>query len=75
VAPAAPELPFELEYLWKLFLRLSRKRQSGMGPLPIASEEIKNWCALRRISLEPFECDILDQLDDLYLSHQYKKDK
>jgi hypothetical protein len=74
-APAAPDPPVELEYLWKLFLKLSRKRQSGMGPLPITSEEVFMWCARRRISFEPFEHDIIDLLDDLYLSHQYKKDK
>jgi len=74
-APVAPNLPHELAYLWEWFLKLSRKRQSGMGPLPIASEEILAWCARQRVSFEPHEHDILDRLDDLYLSHQYKKDK
>ncbi len=58
-----------------MFLKLSRKRQSGMGPGPIASEEIFYWCARRRITFSPFEHDIIDQLDELYLSHHYKKDK
>jgi len=46
-----------------------------MGPLPISSEEILAWCARQRVSFEPHEHDILDRLDDLYLTHQYKKDK
>lgn len=74
MAPPAPELPFELEYIWKWFRRLSRKRQSGMGPLPISSTEVRDWCALRRVAFDPFEHDIFDQLDELYLSHQYKKE-
>lgn len=74
MAPAAPECPFELEYLWTWFLKLSRKRQSGMGPSPISSEEINHWCARRRVVFEPHEHDILDRLDELFLSHQYKKE-
>lgn len=75
MAPAAPELPAELEYLWTLFLKLSRKRQNGMAANPISSTEIRDWCALRRVSFEPFEHDVIDRLDDLFLSHQYKKEK
>lgn len=68
-------MPIELEYLWKLFTKLNRKRQSGMGPGPLSSDEVLKWCARQRVSFEPYEHDILDRLDDLYLSHQYKKDK
>jgi hypothetical protein len=71
----APDLPHEIAYIWEWFKKLSRKRQSGMGPLPISSEEVLAWCARQRVSFEPHEHDILDRLDDLYLSHQYKKDK
>jgi hypothetical protein len=46
-----------------------------MGPNPITSAEILAWCARRRISFDPFEHDILDQLDELYLSHQCTKEK
>lgn len=73
--PAAPELPFELAYIWDWFLKLSRKRQSAMGPNPITSEEVLCWCARQGISFTPFENSVIDQLDDLYLSHQYKKEK
>lgn len=74
MAPPAPELPHEVAYLWDWFVKLSRKRQSGMGPLPISSAEVRDWCALRRISFDPFEHDVLDQLDELYLQHQYRKE-
>lgn len=74
MAPHAPELPFELEYLWTWFLKLSPRRQSGMGPGPISSEEVNHWCARRRIVFDPFEHDILDRIDELYLQHHYKKE-
>lgn len=45
-----------------------------MGPGPISSTEVRDWCALRRVEFEPFEHDILDRIDSLYLSHQYKKE-
>lgn len=66
-------MPFELAYIWEWFLKLSRKRQSGMGPCPITSGEILCWCVRHGIYFTPFENSVIDQLDDLYLSHQYKK--
>lgn len=45
-----------------------------MGPGPISSTEVLDWCARRRVVFEPHEHDILDRIDDLYLSHQYKKE-
>jgi hypothetical protein len=74
-ADEAPDVPYELEYIWNWFLKLSRKRQSGFGPGPITSEEIVYWCVRQGVTFTPFEHTVIDQLDDLYLSHQYKKDK
>lgn len=74
-APETPTLPVELEYLWELYLRMSRRRQNGMGMNPLSSTEVLAWLARRRRRLDPFEHDILDQIDDVYLSTHYKKDK
>lgn len=71
---AAPDVPFELEYIWDWFMRLSRKRQNGMVPNPITSEEVIAWCARQGISFTPFENTVIDRLDDLFLSHQFKKE-
>lgn len=68
-------MPLELEYLWLLFLKLSRKRQNGMGPNPITSEEVLAWCIRQQVALTPSEHTVIDQLDDLFLSQQYKKEK
>ena len=45
-----------------------------MGPGPISSTEVLDWCARRRVVFEPYEHDILDRIDGLYLSHHYKKE-
>lgn len=67
-------MPVELEYIWEWFLALSRKRQNGMGANPIASTEVLAWAARQRIDIDPFENTVLDRLDELYLTHQYKKE-
>lgn len=45
-----------------------------MGVNPIPSEEVMWWCARQQITLTPFEHTVIDQLDDLYVHHQNKKD-
>lgn len=71
---AEPALPFELEYLWNWFGQLSGKRQNGMGVNPLASSEILAWQARRQITFDPFEHDVIDRLDALFVSHQNKKE-
>ncbi|WP_426076896.1 phage tail assembly chaperone [Janthinobacterium sp. PSPC3-1] len=67
----APPLPFELAHVWEWFVQLNRKRQNGMAVNPIASTEILAWQARHRLAVEPFEHQLLDSLDALFLSHQH----
>ncbi|WP_426070248.1 phage tail assembly chaperone [Janthinobacterium sp. DSP2-3-3] len=68
---AKPPMPFELAHVWEWFAQLNRKRQNGMAVNPIASTEILAWQARHGIAIEPFEHQLLDQLDALFLSHQH----
>lgn len=52
-------------------MQLNRKRQNGMAVNPIASTEILAWQARHRLAMEPFEHQLLDSLDALFLSHQH----
>ncbi|MBB5609812.1 MULTISPECIES: hypothetical protein [unclassified Janthinobacterium] len=70
---AAPSLPFELAHVWEWFAQLNGKRQNGMAVNPIASTEILAWQARHGIAIEPFEHQLLDRLDALFLSHQHAK--
>jgi hypothetical protein len=57
--------------VWEWFVQLNRKRQNGMAVNPIASTEILAWQARHRLAMEPFEHQLLDSLDALFLSHQH----
>lgn len=52
-------------------MQLNRKRQNGMAVNPITSTEILAWQARYRLALDPFEHQLLDRLDALFLSHQH----
>lgn len=52
-------------------MQLNRKRQNGMAVNPIASTEILAWQARLQLAIEPFEHQLLDSLDALFLSHQH----
>jgi len=52
-------------------VQLNRKRQNGMTVNPIASTEILAWQARHQLVIEPFEQQLLDRLDALFLSHQH----
>jgi hypothetical protein len=67
-----PPLPEELAYLWHLFWRLNRKRQNGMGVNPLASAEILAWQARQGVQFEPWEHEVIDRLDTLFVVHQNK---
>lgn len=71
---AEPALPIELEYLWKLFWKLNCKRQNGMGVNSLDSSEILAWQARRRVQFDPWEHDVIDRLDALFVQHQNKRE-
>jgi hypothetical protein len=70
----APRLPPELEYIWDWFVKLSRKRQNGMGVNSLTSAEILAWQDRFRTRFDPFEESVIDRLDLLYVYHKNKRD-
>lgn len=60
-------MPELLEYLWKWFLRLSKRRGSGFGPAPLSHTGIKDFFTLIKIEPTPWEIEQIEQLDDVYL--------
>lgn len=66
---SGPRFPTELAYLWKIFGRLSNRRGgSGFGPLPIGWSDISAFVALSRVKLEPWEIEIIEDLDSEFLA-------
>ena len=72
-APPAPTLPHELEYLWTLFCELTRGRQCGMAVGPLSSVEILAWQTRYRVEFDPWEHDLIDRIDALYVTQHNKK--
>ncbi|WP_219135372.1 hypothetical protein [Janthinobacterium sp. UMAB-60] len=74
-APAVPQLPPELAYIWTWFTQLNQKRQCGMAVNALTSAEILAWQARHGIRFDPFEEAAIDRLDALFIYRQNKKDK
>lgn len=64
-----PPFPVALEYLWSAFNRIRRRKGSGTGgPMPIEWPDIDAFCRHSRLMLEPWEVEIIEDLDDMFLS-------
>ena len=69
-----PELqPVECDqcvrYLWNYFLDMSRRRSgNGYGHNPISHEGVEAWARSRRITLQPFEHQMLDAIETVFIS-------
>jgi hypothetical protein len=72
-APPEPICPIELEYIWDWFGRLSGKRQNGMAVNSLTSAEILGWQERQRIRFEPWEEDVIDRIDALFVASQSKR--
>lgn len=71
---ALPPFPKALEYIWQAFWRLrSRVNGSGFGAGRISWSDIDAFCRYSRISLVPWEVELIERLDDLYLVEANKK--
>jgi hypothetical protein len=71
-----PPFPVELSYIWEAYLKL-RKRQGfdAMGnPKALAWRGVEAWMHLMRFTLTAWECDVLMDLDDTYLSSIHSSD-
>lgn len=63
-----PPFPAALAYLWRAYLRLRRRCGSGFsGPQPVGWTEIYAFAQLSGIVLAPWEIDLIEAVDDLYL--------
>jgi len=67
-----PPRPPELDYLWRLFFRLRRRKGSaGMGLSPWEWPDLMAFLSLNRIDLAPWEIGVLEDLDDAFLSARH----
>lgn len=63
-----PPFPEALRYLWVAFFRIRRRKGSGLnGPLPIELPDLAAFAVLSGIRLAPWETEIIEDLDDLWL--------
>lgn len=68
-----PPLPRPANYIWRMFTRLrSRKGSNGFGAGPLEWPDIAAFCALARISFTPWELEIVELLDDLFVAAHSK---
>lgn len=67
---AGPPCPAALAYLWRTFLRLSHRRPSGFGPSPLTWSDIHAFIAASGFRLVPWEIEMIEQLDDLWLAER-----
>ena len=63
-----PEFPDVAHHIWDTFLSLHAGRSYGMsGPNPLSWGDIKAWCDLTGVHLEPWEADMLKALDMVWV--------
>jgi hypothetical protein len=71
---AAPPLPRALTYLWLAYWRLRRRKGgSGFGPSPIEWPDIDAFVRYSGMRLRPWELEVIEMLDDLYLVEQGRR--
>lgn len=64
----AKEMPSLGLHVWKYFLELHNERSSnGMGPNKINSTQIKDWCFISSVTLEPWEVRAIRALDNAWM--------
>lgn len=58
----------EVLYLWDYFLNMCKRRTSnGYGVNPITNSELRAWAELHNIHLAPWEIEVIDSLESMYL--------
>ena len=64
-----PPLPLPLAYLWRTFLRIRRRKGSnGFSANPIEWPDIDAFVRNSRLNLAPWEIEVVEALDDLWLT-------
>ncbi|NEU95043.1 phage tail assembly chaperone [Bradyrhizobium uaiense] len=63
-----PPIPKALTYLWRIYDRLRRRKGgNGFALSPIEWQDIDAFLRRTQTDLAPWELEILEMLDDLYL--------
>ncbi len=71
-----PPLPEGARHIWGAFLRLSAHRASGgFGPGPITWPDLDAFCRMTRTRLVPWEVEMIEDLDGLWLAEKAKEIK
>lgn len=60
-----PEPPQSLLYVWGLYLKISARRQTGMGFNPITYTELDSFFRICSVKLKAWEVDLFFAIDDL----------
>lgn len=69
---ATPPFPFELFYIWRIFRRMRRRKAGGFaGPEPLEYRDFVDFQTAARFRLDPWEVELIEQLDDLFLGSSY----
>lgn len=66
-------LPNSMHEVWKWFLDLHNKRQTGMQPNPLSWADIQAYFSLQSIEPEDWEISLISKLDGIVMS-LYEKD-
>lgn len=71
-----PPPPRTLIYLFDIFNRLRRRKGSaGFGPSPIEWPDIDAFCRHTALHLSPWEVEVIEDLDNLFLVSQQSPQK
>ncbi|HEY4712822.1 MAG TPA: hypothetical protein VIH30_01050 [Aquirhabdus sp.] len=71
-----PDIPESAAHVWHYFIQMNKKRGSnGFGANPLTFTEIRSWCELKKITLEQWELDAIDAIDEAYISESAKDAK
>ena len=67
-------MPKALAYLWSAFWRLRRRKGgTGFGPAPLEWPDIDAFLRRSSLDLAPWEVEVIEDLDDLYMSEAAKR--
>lgn len=56
-------------YLWEYFCSMgSRRSSNGYTVNPLSHQEVQAWAQRHGVTLEAWEAQVLDQLEELYLA-------
>lgn len=67
-------MPMGGDYLWRAFQRLSSRRSTnGFGVNALSWPDIDAFVRLSGAALEPWEIEVIEHLDGLYLAQQAKQ--